>query len=95
MGMKFLIILISIKASDYNGNIIEIKRDEIKFFYRGTNLPEDLIILSAKLKSITGDKNLINEKIRKYINEKRVTAKSNKDSVAALSKTQKIRKPGN
>ena len=51
-GNEISNILISIKASDYNGNIIEIKRDEIKFFYRGTNLPEDLIILSAKFKRI-------------------------------------------
>ena len=34
-------------------------------------MPEDLIILSAKFKRITGDKNLINEKIKKYIKEKK------------------------
>ena len=30
----------------------EIKKKDIKFFYRGTNLEENLIILSVKLKGI-------------------------------------------
>ena len=41
-----------------------IKRDQIKFNYRGTNLPKDLIILSAELLVKNGDKSLINEKIK-------------------------------
>ncbi len=64
-------ILISIKAIDHKGNLVEIKKDEIEFFYRGTNLPEDLIILSAKLQSKIGDKNIITEKIKKFSKEKK------------------------
>ena len=91
-GNEISNILISIKASDYNGNIVEIKRDEIKFFYRGTNLPEDLIILSAKLKSITGDKNLINEKIRKYIKEKKESQPSQIKTCGSTFKNPKDKK---
>ena len=64
-------ILISIKVLDFKGNLKEIKKDDIKFVYRGTNLPEDLIILSTKLQANIGDKNLISEKIKKYHKEKK------------------------
>ena len=44
-------VLLSIKAIHKNGlSEIEIKKEDIKFLYRGNNLPDDLIIISAKLK---------------------------------------------
>ena len=43
-------ILLSIKVIDEKGNEKEIKKDEIKFYYRGTDLPENYLILSATLK---------------------------------------------
>ena len=50
-------VLLSLKAIDINNPIeIEIKKEDIRFFYRGTNLPEDLIITSAKLKGIISKK---------------------------------------
>ena len=69
-------ILVSIKAVDFNGKLIEIKKDKINFFYRGTSLPNDLILLSAKLHSKIGDKDLINEKIDKFLKEKKKTQPS-------------------
>ena len=46
-------VLISIRAIDLkNLSEIEIKKEDIKFLYRGTNLSKDLIIISAKLKGI-------------------------------------------
>ena len=46
-------ILVSIKAIDKNNlSEVEIKNKDIKFFYRGTNLSEDLIIISAKFKGV-------------------------------------------
>ena len=64
-------ILISIKVVDFRGSLYEIKRNEIKFYYRGTDLPEDIIIVSAKLNTKHGDKELIKNKIDKYIKEKK------------------------
>ena len=64
-------LLISIKAIDFNCKIIEFKRDQIKFNYRGTNLPKDLVILSARLHAKEGDKIMINEKIKRYIENKK------------------------
>ena len=50
-------ILLSLKAIDKKKlTEIEIKREDIKFLYRGTNLSEDLIILSAKFKGIKEQK---------------------------------------
>ena len=44
-------VLVSINAIDLKScKEKEIKRDEIKFFYRGSNLPNELIITSVKLK---------------------------------------------
>ena len=44
-------VLISLKAINKNSlSETEIKKDDIKFLYRGTNLSKDLIILSANLK---------------------------------------------
>ena len=44
-------VLLSIKAIDKNTlSEIELKKEDIKFFYRGTNLSKDLIIISAKFK---------------------------------------------
>ena len=64
-------VLISIKVLDINTMIEkEIKKEDIKFFYRGTNLSNDLIILSAKLKSSLGRKSEI-EKIQNNLIEKK------------------------
>ena len=43
--------LISIKALDFMEEI-EINRDQIEFFYRGSSLPKDLIVLSQKSLSV-------------------------------------------
>jgi len=79
-GNEISDILISVKALDFKGNLIEIKRDEIKFVYRGSNLPEDLVFLSARFHAKTGNQKLINEKIKKY-------SKAKKDSQPSQIKT--------
>ncbi len=56
-------VLISFQAIDKNKlTEIEIKKEDIKFSYRGTNLHDDLIIISAKLKGRISDKNIIEQK---------------------------------
>ena len=64
-------ILSSIKIIDDKGEEKEIKKDEIKFFYRGTNIPKNYIILSAVLKGTTSSKKLIEEKEKKLIEMKK------------------------
>ena len=64
-------ILISIKIIDEKGQEKEIKKEEIKFFYRGTDIPKNYIVLSAVLKGIASSKQLIEEKQEKLIKKKK------------------------
>ena len=64
-------ILVSIKVVDDKGNEKEIKNNEIAFHYRGTNLPKNYIILSAKLKGTVSSKQLITKKQEELIFRKK------------------------
>jgi UDP-N-acetylmuramate dehydrogenase len=64
-------ILLSIKVIDDKGNEKEITTDKIKFYYRGTNLPENYIILSAKLKGNISSKELIEKRQVELIRKKK------------------------
>ncbi len=85
-------ILISIKAIDFKGKVTEFDRKDIQFFYRGTNLPENIIILSAKLQANVGDKNLIKEKIKKFSQEKKETQPSKIKTCGSTFKNPKDKK---
>tara|TARA_B100002051_G_scaffold173982_1_gene164545 strand:+ start:738 stop:1640 length:903 start_codon:yes stop_codon:yes gene_type:complete len=75
-GEEISKILISLKAIDRKGKIKEIKRDEIKFSYRSCNLPDELIILSAKFKGDFKDKSNIEKKQLELIKRKKETQPS-------------------
>ena len=64
-------ILLSIKVIDDKGKEKEIKNDEIEFYYRGTDLPKNYIILSARLKGTTTKKKLIEKKQEELIQRKK------------------------
>ena len=67
-------VLLSLKAIDKNRFLeIEIKKEDIKFLYRGTNLPKDLIITSAKLKGSIGLKEKIEKKQNDLIEKKKLS----------------------
>ena len=65
-------VLLSIQAVDKKKlSVIEIKKEDIKFSYRGTNLPNDLIIISAKLKGVTSVMEIIEKKQFNFIQKKK------------------------
>ena len=64
-------ILLSIKVIDYAGDEKEIKNDEINFYYRGTDIPKNYIILSAKLQGIISSKKMIEKKQNELIQRKK------------------------
>ena len=65
-------VLLSIKAIDKDKcSEIEIKKADIKFFYRGNDLPDNLIIISAKLKGSINKKDAIEQKQLDLINRKK------------------------
>ena len=66
-------IFLSLKAINFEGEIESFNRDQIKFFYRGNNLKENLIILSAVFKGKILDKKKILEKQTNLINKKSVS----------------------
>ena len=70
-GSEISEILQSIKVIDEKGLEKEIKNEEINFFYRGTNLPKNYIITSAKLKGLLTSKQKIEEKQNLLIKRKK------------------------
>ena len=70
-------VLLSVQAIDKNNlSEIEIKKKDIKFSYRGTNLPEDLIIISAKFQGSIGKKEEIEKKQSDFIKKKKLSQPS-------------------
>jgi len=64
-------ILLSVQAMDLNGNIKIIYAKDIKFFYRGSDLENNLIFISATFKGKKGKKKNIYEKINNLIEKKK------------------------
>ena len=64
-------ILVSVEVIDENGKIFELEKDKINFFYRGCDLPDNFIILSAKLKGLKLDKSKIEKKQSEFIKKKK------------------------
>ena len=60
-----------LKVIDEKGIEKEINKDQIKFYYRGTDLPENQIILSAILKGSISSKELITRKQEQLIRKKK------------------------
>ncbi|WP_341763864.1 UDP-N-acetylmuramate dehydrogenase [Candidatus Tisiphia endosymbiont of Beris chalybata] len=56
---EFKDIILSIEAITAKGEFITITNEEIGFKYRGTNLPNDLIIIRAIVKGIIGNQEMI------------------------------------
>ena len=70
-------VLKSINVVDINSCCEkEIKREEIKFFYRGTNLSKELIITSVTLKGKIEQKKIIEKKQNDFIEKKKLSQPS-------------------
>ena len=69
-------ILVSLQAMDFNGNIKVIQASDIKFNYRGSNLNENLIFISATLKGKKDNKSNIQKKINIFKEKKNSTQPS-------------------
>ena len=73
---EFKDILVSVQAMDYLGNIVKIPSNKIEFSYRSTDLPKDLIFISATLKGSSGFKNNIEKEILRLKQKKADTQPS-------------------
>ncbi len=70
-------VFLSLRAINFNGEEVEIKKENIKFFYRKTNLPNDLIITSVVLKGKQSTKHYIDTKQSQMIETKKRSQPSN------------------
>lgn len=70
---EFKDILVSIQAIDKSGKIITIPANKVSFKYRGNDLSEDLIFLSASFKGKKKDQSKIKNKMIEYKNKKEAT----------------------
>ena len=64
-------IFFSLKAINFSGNLKSFNKDDVKFFYRGNNLPKDLIVLSAVFEGRLLNKREIESRQVKLINQKK------------------------
>ncbi|MCM8780813.1 MAG: UDP-N-acetylmuramate dehydrogenase [Candidatus Omnitrophica bacterium] len=55
-----------VTVMDYNGNVMELSKDDLRFGYRDSDLGE-LIVLGAKLRLVRKGKKEIKSKIREYL----------------------------
>ena len=70
-------VLLSVKAIDKKKfSIIDIEKKDIDFSYRGTNIPDNYIIISAKFKCFTGKKEEIERKQNEFIERKKLSQPS-------------------
>tara|TARA_X000000368_G_scaffold397835_1_gene367342 strand:+ start:465 stop:1370 length:906 start_codon:yes stop_codon:yes gene_type:complete len=82
-------ILLSIKVVDINGKEKEIRNDEIKFYYRGTDLSKNYIILSAVLRGTVSSKKLIEKKQEEFIQKKKESQPSQIKTAGSTFKNDK------
>ena len=85
-------ILFSLMAMDEKGNIKEIKRDKINFSYRKTNLPDNLIILSAKFKGSLSKKDEIKKRQLEFLKKKKESQPSKVKTCGSTFKNTKDKK---
>ena len=69
-------ILVSLQAIDFEGNVKVIKSSEIKFHYRGSNLKDNLIFISATFRGKKNSRLDIEKKISDLVEKKKATQPS-------------------
>jgi len=95
---EFKDILMSIQAIDREGRVLTIPTSKIMFEYRGNDLPENLIFLSASFKGHNKDKDKIKNKVMELKIEKIAPNQLKLKLAEVLLKTQiinQIKKFGN
>ena len=75
-GEDISVILISVQAMDFEGNVKIIKSSDIKFHYRGSNLDNNLIFISATFRGKKEEKSNIEKKINDFLERKKNTQPS-------------------
>ncbi len=94
-GEEISKILVSLQVMDFKGNIRIIQSSDIKFYYRGSNLDENLIFISATLRGKKDDMLNIKNKINNFVDKKKIPNQKKLKHVEVLLEIQKMKKLGN
>ncbi len=85
-------ILISVQVMDFNGKVNVIYARDIEFYYRNSNLDNNLIFISATLKGLKGDKTKIIERTNNLIEQKKSDQPSKIKTCGSTFKNPKNKK---
>ncbi|HIF62260.1 MAG TPA: UDP-N-acetylmuramate dehydrogenase [Candidatus Pelagibacter sp.] len=85
-------VLISLQVMDLKGNIRVIQSSNIKFNYRGSDLDNNLIFISATLRGKKDKKTSIQEKMLRLIEKKKMTQPSKIKTCGSTFKNSEKRK---
>jgi UDP-N-acetylmuramate dehydrogenase len=91
-GNEISNILISVKVLDFKGVEREIKKEEINFFYRGSSLKKNIIILSAKLKGFSSNREVVFEKQNLFVEKKKKSQPSSVKTCGSTFKNTRVKK---
>jgi len=87
-GEEISKILASVQVMDMKGRIRVIYSPDINFFYRGCNLDNDLIFISATLNGKLDNKNNIQKKINRLVLKKKKDQQSKKKTCGSTFKNE-------
>ena len=86
--------IISVDFLTLSGELKTFKRDQINFYYRGSDFGETVIILSVKLKAIKGNKDEIQKKQNKFVEQKKISQPSKIKTCGSTFKNPGNKKAG-
>ncbi len=72
-GVEVKDVLVSVALMDMNGEIRILKKDQLNFSYRSSNLPESSIILSANISLNRDTSDDILKRVKEFLNRKRAS----------------------
>jgi len=72
-GTEIKDVLSSIAVMDIDGRIFILKKEELRFSYRSSNIPQDIIILSANIILKKEIPENVSERIKEFLKKKRLT----------------------
>jgi UDP-N-acetylmuramate dehydrogenase len=85
-------IIVSVQAMDLNGSIRVIPYSKIKFYYRGSDLSNELIFISSTFKGSVGNKKDIKKKMENFLETKKKSQPSKIKTCGSTFKNLKNKK---
>jgi UDP-N-acetylmuramate dehydrogenase len=85
-GVELGNLISSLTVMDAQGEIGEMKRQEVEFSYRGMNLPTDAVILRGEFSLPQGEKKEITKRMRHFLRKKKETQPLAQPSAGSIFK---------